>query len=298
MSFSTSTVRMGISALFMFFGRIMRAIFIGFSIVCIGVYIYLRMFTAPSNIREWNPDQAVLPRVEWGEQSKDVYIRNIRNFTYASTTSFTAQYYDKKFTLDHLEKVYYIVEPFGELAGSAHTFLSFEFVNPRDGARDFVSISIEIRKEKGETFSPLLGLLNQYEIMYVVADERDIIGLRANHRKHQVYLYPIVSSKEKNIALFKNMLETVHTRETIPEFYNTVFNNCTINIARHVNIISPKTFHWNIGYILPAFSPSYIYGLGLINTDLPFEDAQRAFLINKKAETFANDPAFSIRIRE
>src|SRR3989338_2269566 len=102
----------------------------------------------PSNNREWNIDQAVLPSAEIKGDIVTVY--NIRNFVYASTTSYTPRYYDKKFDLRQLLRVWYVVEPFSGVPGSAHTFLSFEFEND-----EYVSISAEIRKEKGESFHPL-----------------------------------------------------------------------------------------------------------------------------------------------
>ncbi len=158
-------------------------------------FLILNLFTKPSNDRNWNDDQAILSYAEIN--SNLVTIHNIRNFTYASTTSYTANYYDKTFDFNKLQRVWYIVEPFSGIPGSAHTFLSFEFegneVNSSHSSSnpEFVSISVEIRKEKGESFNPIKGLLNQYELMYVIADERDVIKLRSNYRHDLVYLYPI-----------------------------------------------------------------------------------------------------------
>src|SRR5688572_19601532 len=115
----------------------------------------------PSNHRNWNLDQVVLPEAEINGSL--VTIRNIRNFTYRSTTDFTPAYYDRTFDLAELQRVYYIVEPFSDFKGAAHTFVSFEFTGP-----EFVAISPEIRKEQGEVFSAFKGLFKRYELMYVI----------------------------------------------------------------------------------------------------------------------------------
>ena len=249
------------------------------------------LLTKPSNDRDWTADQSVLPYAEISENL--VSIRNIRNFFYASTTSYTAAYYDKTFDLDKIKAVYYIVEPFSGLAGSAHTFLSFEFEED-----EFVAISIEIRKEKGEKFSPLKGLFNQYEITYVIADERDVVKLRSNFRKDLVYVYPIRTTKEKMSAVFIDMVTRASTLREKPEFYNTLTNTCTTNIMRHANNITPKRIPLSYKVLLPAYSDRLAYDLGLIDTDLSFEEAREKFLINDRAEEFANEPDFSKKIRQ
>ncbi len=120
----------------------------------------------PSNTRDWAEDQRVLPVAEFNGPL--VTIHNIRNFTYEAVDRYTPAWYDKTFDLRKLESAWFVVEPFGG-AAMAHTFVSFGF-----GGNDFVAISVEIRKEKGESFSPIKGLLRQYEVMYVVGDERDL----------------------------------------------------------------------------------------------------------------------------
>ena len=59
----------------------------------------------------------------------------------------------------------------------SHTFLSFIFDNAPP-----VSISIETRPEVGEGFDPLASLFKQFELIYVVGDERDIVRVRTNYR--------------------------------------------------------------------------------------------------------------------
>lgn len=247
--------------------------------------------TTPSNDRNWNDDQKTLPYASIDGNIIDIH--NIRNFTYTSTAAYTQNYYDKTFDLNKLKKVWYVVEPFSGIPGSAHTFLSFEFENDQ-----FVSISIEIRKEKGETYNPIKGLFNKYEIMYVIADERDVIKLRSNYRKDLVYVYPIKTTEEKAQALFLDMINRTNNLKDHPEFYNTITDNCTTNIVQHVDKITPDRVPlFNLRILLPANSDKLAYDLGLIDTDLPFEQARVRYFINDRAMKYADDPNFSVKIR-
>lgn len=248
--------------------------------------------TEPSNNRNWNNDQKILPYAEINDNL--ITVHNIRNFTYASTTSYTENYYDATFDINTLTKVWYIIEPFPGVPGSAHTFLSFEFEHNR-----YLVISVEIRKEQGESFHPLKGIFNQYELTYVIADEQDVIKLRSNYRKDLVYVYPVQGDISAFKQLFVDMLTRANTLKEKPEFYNTLTNNCTTNIVRHVNIVSPKSIpFFTLQSIFPAYSAKLAYELGLIDTSLPFNETQERYLINEKAHLYANEENFSTKIRE
>ena len=250
------------------------------------------IFTNPSNDRDWNEDQMVLASAEIKDNL--VTIKNVRNFKYASTTSFVANYYDRTYDLNKLKKVWYVVEPFSGIPGSAHTFLSFEFENDV-----FVAISVEIRKEKGEKYHPIKGLFNQYELMYVIADERDVVKLRSNYRNDLVYVYPIRADAEKTKMLFVDMVERANQLQKSPEFYNTITNTCTTNIVAHINKITPKRIpFFNLRILLPANSDQLAYKLGLIDTGLPFDQAREKYFINDRAMRYADSEKFSRLIRE
>jgi hypothetical protein len=244
----------------------------------------------PSTQRDWSRDQQVLPVAQLDGNLATV--RNIRNFAYRTTDDYTPGYYDKTFDLNKLESAWFVVEPFGK-GGAAHTFVSFGF-----GGNDFVPISVEIRKEKGESFSVVKGLMRQYEVMYVIGDERDLVKLRTNYRNDTVYLYPIRTTREKMRAMFVSMLERANKLAREPEFYNTLTNTCTTNLVAHVNLITPRKVPFSFATLLPANSDRLAYDLGMLNTNLPFEEARRRFRINELARKYADDPEFSVRIRE
>lgn len=253
-------------------------------------YIALIVIIRPSNDRDWAVDQAVLPSAEIN--GNKVSIKNIRNFSYRTTADYTPNYYDATFDLEKIKNVYFVVEPFSGYVGAAHTFLSFEFEGDR-----FISISVEIRKEKGESFSAVKGILRQYELTYVIADERDVIKLRSNYRHDKVFVYPIKTTPEKMRAVFMSMVTRANKLKDKPEFYNTLVSNCTTNIAKHVNEITPGRVSWNITYLLPENSDRYVYDVGLIDNTLSFDETRTAHYINDLAEKFADNPDFSLKIR-
>ncbi len=257
--------------------------------VLAAAFVAWRLLVRPSNERKWSVDQAVLPVAEI--EPPFVTIRNIRNFTYETTDRYTPAYYDKTFDLRKLDSAWFFVEPFGK-GGAAHTFVSFGFED-----HDFVAISVEIRKEQGESFSAIKGLLRQYEIMYVIGDERDLVKLRTNYRKDSVHLYRIHTTRDRIQQAFLSMLRRANDLREHPEFYNTATNTCTTNLVRHVNEITPKRIPFSPAVLLPANSDRLAYDLGLIDKSLPFDETRSRALINPLAERFAEDAEFSRRIR-
>lgn len=261
----------------------------GIALFCVSL-ILTHTLSTPRNDRDWSQDQMILPFAVF--EGDLVTIHNIRNFSYRGETNYTPSYYDKTYDLGKLVSVDYIVEPLARF-GIAHTLLSFGFSNG-----EYISLSVEIRKEKGESFSPLKGLFDQYELMYVIADERDVIKLRALHRKDPLYLYKGLATKEEVRALFVSMLTRANTLKNNPEFYNTLTSTCTTNIVDHVNAVSPKSIPWSISLVLPKGSDKYAYRLGLIDTSLPFSELKAQSNINARVEKYADHPNFSMMIRE
>lgn len=255
-------------------------------------YIIFSIIVQPSLDRDWTADQVVLARATF--EGDLVSITNIRNINYRTTKDYDVQYYDKTFDLNTLESVWYMVEPFsGHGAGAAHTLVSFGFAGG-----DYVAISVEIRKEKGESFSPIKGVLRQYELVYVIADERDVIKLRSNYRKDEVFLYPVKTTKENMKKLFLSMLTRANKLATEPEFYNTLTSTCTTNLVAHVNEIVPGRVPLSYKVLMPAYSDELAREIGLIDTALSIEELRAKYRINEKALLYADDSLFSFRIRE
>ena len=242
-----------------------------------------------SNDRDWSPEMEYPPTVTL--ESGQVTLKNIRHNTYASNDDFVVDYFDRKFNLSEIQSVDFIVVPF-KVKQIAHTMLSFGL---QDGT--YLTVSIEVRKEKGERFNPVLGMGRQFELMYVVGDERDLIRVRTEHRNAEVYVYPSVAAPEQAQALFLDVMGRANQLALDPEFYHSIGNNCTTNLAGHVNEISSKKIRYGWRVLLPGLSAKYAYDLGLLDNRIPFDELTKIALVNDLALAHRDAPDFSQRIR-
>jgi hypothetical protein len=244
----------------------------------------------PSNNRDWTPGMEVLPSADF--TGDKVTIHNIRSCKYRTYDDFDVRYYDKTFDLAKLEKVDLIVVPFNNMPGIAHLMLSFSFED-----QDYLAASVEIRREKGEKYGIVNGFLNQYELMYVLADEQDVITKNANQYPSEVYLYRSTATPEQARELFVDVLKRVNKLVDEPEFYNTLSNNCTTNIRGHVNHLKPGRVPYDYRIMLPGYSDSLAYDLGLIAAEGSFEQTRERAKINYQAYLYRDEPDFSQKIR-
>jgi hypothetical protein len=246
----------------------------------------------PSNDRSWRAEESVLPDADI--EGNRVRIHNIRNFQYRTETDFTPAWYDKTFDLNELDSVD-LIASYWMGPDIAHTLLSFGFAG-----RDYLAISIEARKEQGEGYSALDGFFRHFELYYVVADERDVIGVRAIYREdppEDVYLYAVNGSRESAQRVFLDYLREINALRDRPEFYNTLTTNCTTNIWMHARM-NPNhvPFSWKI--LVSGHLPAYLYEQGRLDTRVPFEMLRQRARVNERArEAGAGAPDFSQRIR-
>jgi len=249
------------------------------------------VFRRPSQTREWTPEQAELA---WAVVDDSLaQIHQVRNFAWSGPDQFTPEWETRTYNLNRLDSAWFAVVPFSQsFRGLAHTFVSFGFQDST-----FLAVSVEARRELGESYSPWRGLLRSYELVYVMGEEQDLIGRRAVFDGTDVYLYPIQATPEKIRAVFLRILDRVNTLHDRPEFYNTLTNNCTTNLLRHANQITPGRIPYGKEVFLPGYADELAYKLGLIDTTLPIEQARAQFLVNDRARRFAGDAGFSTRIR-
>jgi hypothetical protein len=175
----------------------------------------------------------------------------------------------------------------------AHTMLSFGFGD------EHLAISIEVRKEKTESYSSLAGFFRQYELVYVVADERDVIRLRTNYRKdppEDVYVYRATGSIENGRRILLDYLRDVNELREHPRFYNTLTTNCTTMILAHATV-NPGHVPWSWKILLSGYTPEYLYEMGRLDRSLPFEELRRRSHVNPAAQAADQAPDFSQRIR-
>ncbi len=243
---------------------------------------------SPSHDRQWRPEVAVMPRAFI--DGDRVRLTGVRNFEYRTRDDFTARYEEREITLSHITGLDFYVSYWSEgLVG--HTFLSFIFDNAPP-----LSISIETRPEVGEGFAPIASLFKQFELIYVVGDEQDLVGVRTNHRHETVYLYRLNSSPDDARRLLLVYLARINELADRPEFYHLLSNSCTINIIRYANAAG-REGRFDIRHLLNGLIDSYLYHSGRIDTSLPFEELRRRSLINEAAQAAEGASDFSERIR-
>ena len=219
-----------------------------------------------------------------------VRLTGVRNFDYRSVDDFTVHYEERELQLSHLTGLDFYIAYWRE-GWVGHTFLSFVFDNAPP-----VSISIETRPEVGEGFAPIASLFKQFELIYVVGQERDIVGLRTNHRNELVYLYRLNTSADDARRLFMIYLARVNELADRPEFYHLLSNSCTLNIIRYANAAG-RAGRFDIRHLLNGLIDSYLYHLGRIDTTLPFDKLRRRSLVNEAARAADGASDFWQRIR-
>ena len=244
----------------------------------------------PSNERDWQPEVA---RLAYATINGDlVTVHNIRNFDYRTETDFTPAYYVRTYDLNKLDSAD-LVAVYWMGPAIAHLFISFGFDD------DHVAVSIEARKEKGEGYSSAKGFFRQYELYYVVADERDVIRVRTNYRKdppEDVYVYPLRGPRENIRRLFLEYVRKMNALREHPEFYNTLTTNCTTAILMNTRV-NPGSLPFSWKVLLSGYTPAYVYEAGRMDQSLPFEELKRRSLVNAAAQAADQAPDFSRRIR-
>lgn len=246
----------------------------------------------PTNDREWAPEFEKVARAEFHDDDT-VTLRNVRNCRWLTGSDCVVDHYDREYDLNDLKTVDFIVVPFNGMEQIAHTMLSFGF-----GRGDYVGLSVEVRRERGgEEYSTTKGFINEFQLAYVVADERDLIPVRVLQRDSQVYIYRGTAPPDRVRKLFVDVMQRANKLAERPEFYNTLTNNCTTNLAQHVNNLAPGRIPYDYRILLPGYSANLAYDLGLIENRIPFEEVRQRALANERVVKHLNAPDFSQRIR-
>ncbi len=249
---------------------------------------------APSQHRDWEPIYSVLPTAEF--QGEQVTIRNVRYSKHLDKDSYVPDWTDKTFNIGDVRAVDFVVMPFPDVSALAHTQVSFEVARPGLPS-EYISVSAEVRKERGETYGPIKGSARQFELTYVVADERDVIESQTSHYDRDVYLYRATASPEKAQRMFVDMMGRVNQLAARPEFYDTITNNCTTNILEHINRIHPRRVTYDYRVLLPGLSDELAYDQGLIERHGTFAQTKARAHLNPRAKQFAGHRDFSQLIR-
>ena len=242
----------------------------------------------PSNDRNWRANVARLPQVQIdGDQ---ITVQNLRNFDHLSENEYVEHWEARSYDLSKLRGADMFLSYWGS-PWIAHTIASWDF-----GEGNHLAISIETRKEKGESYSALRGFFREFELYYVVADERDIVRVRTNYRKEDVYLYRLKTSPEIARNVLLDYIEEINRLAEKPRWYNALTHNCTTMIRHHIQQVAPGTpFDWRV--LVNGKLDELGYERNNIDNSLPFEELRHRSNINEVAMLADKDADFSARIR-
>jgi hypothetical protein len=240
----------------------------------------------PRQFRDWKPEVALTAHAE--VDGDVVTIHNVRNFEYRTEKDFTTRHETRRLDLRKLRGVDMFINYWGS-PYMAHPILSFDF-----GSDGRICFSIETRPEKGEAYSALGGLYRQFELIYIVADERDVIRVRTNYRKGEdVYLYRLNAVRAREA--FMEYLNSVNELHRTPRWYNAITNNCTTAI-RHQRTASERA-PWDWRMLANGLGDELLYERGAIDRTLPFAELKRISLVNERARAANDADDFSDKIR-
>ena len=245
---------------------------------------------SPTDDRPWQPD---VDRTAWADIDGDrVTIHNLRNFDYRTETDFTPRWEVRQYDLSQIKAVDIFLTYWGS-PWIAHPILSFQF-----GDKDHVAFSIETRKIIGDSYSTLRGFFRQYNLIYIVADERDVIRLRTNYRAgEEVYLYRTTATPDAARAVFLDYLRSLNALHAHPQFYNALTSNCTTDIRIHTKALPESAPPWDWRLLLNGKSDEYAYQHGRLAGNLPFDELKRQAHINDAAREAGQSPDYSTLIR-
>lgn len=275
-------------SLWVLLGQLYRWTFGLWLLSLLAVWLFYNMTTLPSNNREWRTDMALPARAII--DGDNIRVLNYRNFDYHGQTGFTPHYEERQIQLSKLTSVDYYIS-YWMPGPVAHTFVSFNF---SDGPP--IAISIEARYESHENYAPISSLFRQFEIIYIVGDERDIVKSRTNHRQEEVYRYSLKLPAENAQRLFMQYIYRINELHDFPEFYNLIKSNCTINIIRYANRAG-RIGSFDIRHLINGYSDRYLYDAGLIDTSRPFAEVRAEAHINALGIAAGSSPNFSELIR-
>ncbi len=241
----------------------------------------------PSQNAEWEPQVATLAYVT--REGDTMTLHDIRDFDYRSATDFTPRYDTRTFSLANLRALDLFINYWGS-PYMAHPILSFDF-----GSQGHLCFSIEIRPKQGQAYSTLGSLYRRYELIYIAADERDVVRLRTNYKHEDIYLYRLTLPIEEVRSRLTEYLDRLNELHSHAMWYNAVTENCTTSI-RSQRVASARA-PWDWRMLVNGFADKMLYERHLLAGDLPFPALRQQALINKRAEDAGDVADFSERIR-
>lgn len=249
---------------------------------------------SPSHDREWSTPVAVLPHATL--VGDVVTVHDVRNFAYRDLDDFDVRYEDRVYDISELSRVDLILSYWDGNRSIAHMLLSFGFDDGRQ-----LALSVETRPEKGEGYSVIAGFFKQFEIIYLLADECDVVALRTHFRHEDVFVYPIIAAPAHVQTLFRGVLERVNRIYETPEFYDALTDNCTTSLLGISEAADRERLPFDMRLLLNGYLDELAYERGGLVADitdgLPYPEMRNLHAVSELARELAADSSFSVALR-
>lgn len=235
-------------------------------ILLVFIWLLTIVLRQPSHDRDWRAEIAVMPKIAI---EGDVYaIDQVRDWTYSREDITSEAYRAGQYNIEDLQGAWLLVEPFESNDAIAHTLVIFEFKD-----ETLLALTIEARKEVGEVYSAIKGAFNTFELVYLWAEARDVLTRRATYLDHDVFVYPLSLTEEQRRTFFGALVSKTNKLSETPRFYNTLFSNCTNELAKTAGL------SWNVAFMLTGKAPDHLFKVGTIagkEEGIVFEDLKQA----------------------
>jgi hypothetical protein len=249
-----------------------------------------RAALTPRGDRQWTLDVSITPAVDI--EGDLVTVTGVRNFRWLDAERCEPAWETRSYRLSRLRGLDVIMEPLGACDLMAHTMLSFDF-----GEDGRILLSIEARQEVGEPYGAIPGGLNQFELIYIFADERDALGQRAL-AGYELYCFPAEVGPLKARAFFLSLCATAENLRQRPRFYQIIRDNCTTAWLAHSDMLDPNPVGLTLDTILTGRIGRLMHERGLMATELDYHQAKQRFRIDARVREHSNAAEFEQRIRE
>jgi hypothetical protein len=258
-----------------------------FAVLFAGVFTWW-LTLKPTQDGDWQADVA---QKAWADiQGDEVTLHNVRNFDYRTETDYTPHWETRAVRLSQITGIDLAINYWGS-PWMAHPIVSFQFADAPP-----ICFSIETRKKVGQTYSAIGGLYRRFALIYIVADERDVIRVRTNYRKgEEIYLYHTTISPAQARERFLEYIHSLNSLRNKPRWYNAITTNCTTSIRTQHAATERMSWDWRI--LVNGKGDELLYERGVLDHSVPFAELKRRAYINVQAQAADDAPDFSERIR-
>ena len=81
---------------------------------------------------------------------------------------------------------------------------------------------------------------------------------RARYLDHDIFIYPIALTTDERKTFFGALVAETNRLYDTPRFYNTLFSNCTNELAKTAGL------KWNTAFITTGYAPQHLFKTGTI----------------------------------